>query len=81
MALCGRNRHYRLAAIQRRHFNASARLCGLGADMEAIITDVLERTPMVIEQVAARLPGDFPEELFSAVTAGLMDSARRLGGM
>jgi serine/threonine-protein kinase HipA len=79
MALRGRNSHYRLADIQRRHFNATARLCGLGADMEAIITDVLERTPMVIEQVAARLPGDFPEEVFSAVTAGLMDSSRRLG--
>ncbi|MBK8579694.1 MAG: HipA domain-containing protein [Candidatus Accumulibacter sp.] len=81
MALRGKNSHYRLADIQRRHFNATARLCGLGTDMETIITDVLARTPAVIEQVAAQLPGDFPGEVFSAVAAGLMDSSRRLESM
>jgi len=81
MALRGKNSHYRLADIQRRHFNTTARLCGLGTDMETIITDVLARTPAVIEQVAAQLPEDFPGEVFSAVAAGLMDSSRRLESM
>jgi serine/threonine-protein kinase HipA len=81
MALRGKNSHYRLADIQRRHFNATARLCGLGADMEPIIVDVLARTPAVIEQVETQLPQDFPEEVFAVVANGLMDSARRLESM
>lgn len=81
MALRGKNSHYKLADIQRRHFNTTARLCGLGTDMETIIADVLERTPAVIEQVSARLPGDFPEEVFATVADGLMDSARRMEAM
>ncbi len=81
MALRSKNSHYQLADIQRRHFNTTARLCGLGPNMEPIIADVLERTPAVIAQVAAQLPGGFPEEVFSAVAHGLIDSARRLEAM
>lgn len=81
MALRGKNSHYRWQDIQRRHFNATARLCGLGPDMETIITETLERTPAVIEEVANQLPGDFPGDVFAAVTAGLTKSARRLADM
>jgi serine/threonine-protein kinase HipA len=43
MALRGKNTHYRLRDIQRRHFNDTAQKCGLGPDMEPVIDEVLSR--------------------------------------
>jgi serine/threonine-protein kinase HipA len=45
MAMRGTQKHYRIADIGRRHFDAKARLCGFGRDMDAIIEDIVERTP------------------------------------
>lgn len=81
MALRGTSKHYRLAEIARRHFNATARICGLGLDMEAIIADVLARTDDVVESVGESLPRGFPDELFAVVTTGLRQAARRLERM
>lgn len=81
MALHDKNKHYRLDEIGRRHFNATARACGLGRDMEDIIDDVVAKTPTVIESVAADLPKGFPAALFESVTAGLRRSAKQIGKM
>lgn len=78
MAVHGGSKHYRLAEIRRRHFLATAQRCGLGAGMEAILADVIERTPSVIETVSSNLPPGFPEQLFESVTAGLARAAREL---
>jgi serine/threonine-protein kinase HipA len=78
MAVRGKDKHYRVAEIQRRHFNDTARRCGLGLDMEAIIADTIARVPSAIESVAAVLPAGFPVRLFDAVTAGLRRSMRTL---
>jgi serine/threonine-protein kinase HipA len=81
MAVRGASKHYRVADIQRRHFNMTAKQCGLGADMEPIIADVVAKTPDVIEQVGRGLPKGFPEELFDAITSGLHKSAKQLARM
>lgn len=81
MAVHGESKHYRVEEIARRHFNASARQCGLGADMEPIIADILTRTPGVIASVGARLPKSFPSKLFSSVTTGLQKAARKIEAM
>jgi serine/threonine-protein kinase HipA len=81
MAMRGTSKHYRLAEIERRHFNATARQCGLGADMEAVISDVVMKTPEVIERVAASLPKGFPAELFDSVTTGLRKAAKQIERM
>lgn len=81
MAVRGKNAHYRVAEIERRHFNGAARECGFGVDMESIITDVIARTPKVVESVQKTLPKGFPAEIFEAVTRGLRASARRLEEM
>jgi serine/threonine-protein kinase HipA len=81
MALQAKTKHYRLADIQRRHFNAMAQRCGLGADMESIISDVIETTPAVIDKVAAELPKKFPSKLFEDITKGIRASAERLAAM
>ena len=81
MALHSATKHYRVAEISRRHFNTTARECGLGADMEAIIADVVSKTPAVIQQVGARLPKDFPADLFDSVTTGMRKAAMQIEQM
>jgi hypothetical protein len=49
--------------------------------MESIIQDVVLATPSVIEKVHARLPNEFPGDLFDAVTTGLRKAAKLLGEM
>ncbi len=80
MAVRGTQKHYRIADIGRRHFNATARLCGLGKNMDAIIDDVVERTAIVIDEVGARLPKGFPTRVFETTTKGLRGGAEQLRG-
>jgi serine/threonine-protein kinase HipA len=81
MAVQGESKHYRVEEITRRHFNMTAQRCGLGADMEPIIEDIITRTPSVIAAVGARLPKGFPVKLFNSVTTGLQKAARRIERM
>jgi serine/threonine-protein kinase HipA len=78
MALRGTNAHDRLRDIQRRHFNDTARKCGLGPDMEALIEEVVASIPDVVARVGNELPAGFPADLFAAVTEGLGSSAARI---
>jgi serine/threonine-protein kinase HipA len=52
MALRDKTKH-RVEEIRRRHFNATARACGLGRDMESIIAEVVAKTTRMIDAVAA----------------------------
>lgn len=79
MALRGTRKHYRIDEIGRRHFNETARLCGLGKDMNAIIDRIVEATPTVIEQVGASLPKGFPARVFDTITKGVRTGADQLG--
>jgi serine/threonine-protein kinase HipA len=81
MAVRGTTKHYRVATITRRHFNATAQQCGLGADMEPVIADVVSKTPAVIEKVGASLPKGFPAGLFDSVTTGLKKAATQIEQM
>ncbi len=81
MALLGKNKHYRFADVQRRHFNSTATRCFLRADAEEVIERVLVRTAGAIEAVAARLPTGFPQRVADAIFAGVELSAQRLREM
>ncbi|MGI4936443.1 MAG: type II toxin-antitoxin system HipA family toxin [Janthinobacterium lividum] len=81
MALLGKNKHYRFADAQRRHFNSTAAKCFLRADAEEVIELVLERTAGAIDAVAARLPSAFPPSVADMIFAGLVRNAKLLGGM
>jgi len=81
MAVAGKNRHYLLKDIQRRHFNAMAPKCGYGASAEPSIHAILERVPGAIAEVNAKLPARFPQQVADKILGGLQDSARKLGGM
>ena len=81
MAVCGKNRHYLMKDVQRRHFNAMAAKCFYGPSAEDIIEDILERTLGVIEAVTALLPPAFPAQVADGILEGLADSAKRLDAM
>jgi serine/threonine-protein kinase HipA len=81
MAVSGKNRHYLMKDVQRRHFNAMAVQCFYGPTAEAIIEDILDRTLDVIEEVTTRLPPAFPARVADGILEGLADSARRLDAM
>lgn len=81
MAMSGKNKHYRFADVQRRHFNRTAAKCFLRADAEDVIEMVLARTAGAIEAVAARLPAGFPERIAAKIFAGIERSATQLAAM
>lgn len=81
MALLGKNRHYEMQGIQRRHFNSTAHKLGYALTAEPIIEEVLARTPAVIAEVQAELPQDFSPHVADAILGGLEQAARALGGM
>ncbi len=81
MAVRGRNKHYLLDEVQRRHFTATAARCGLGGGGEALVGEVLAATPGVIAAVQRDAPRGFPQQVLDAVLQGLERSAARLGAM
>lgn len=81
MSVRGRNKHYVLKDIQRRHFNDLAASCGLGETAEPLIKEVLAATPAVIESVQKKLPRRFPQRVLDTILNGLSQSARRLESM
>lgn len=78
MAVRGKNAHYRLRDIQRRHFIEPAAKCGFAGDMDQLITAYAQRCDAVLNEIATRLPEDFPEDVFTAVAKGLIESFGRL---
>jgi serine/threonine-protein kinase HipA len=81
MALLGRNRHYRMHDIARRHFNSTAKKVGYGENAEPLLEELIARTPEVVEQVQRDLPEGFSQEVADTVLGGLLRSAQALGRM
>ena len=81
MSVRGRNKHYLVKDIRRRHFNDLAARCGLGETAEPLIKDILAATPAVIASVQENLPKGFPQRLLDAILKGLSQSARQLEAM
>ena len=82
MALRTRNPHWKMRDIQRRHWVEVGRRHGIvtvdGDGVEAIIDDVVARTPAVVATVASQLPAGFSAQLADVVFSGLRAAARRL---
>jgi serine/threonine-protein kinase HipA len=79
MAVGAKNAHYRMAHIQRRHWNEVAKTNGMGADFESVIGPFITRTPVVLEAVSARLPAGFPSAVSEPICSGLLAQIQRLG--
>jgi serine/threonine-protein kinase HipA len=78
MALVGKNRHYEAEHIQRRHFNSTAKRFGYGETAEPLIQELIELTPVVIDEVQRALPPGFSDEVAVKVLRGLRTAARVL---
>jgi serine/threonine-protein kinase HipA len=81
MSVRGKNKHYGLKEIQRRHFNHTAAQCGLGETAEPLINEIVVATPDVIASVQQDLPKRFPQHVLDAILDGLSKSAKRLETM
>lgn len=81
MALLGKNRHYHMHHIQRRHFNSTARKVGYGESAEPLLQELVARTPAAVAQVQAELPQGFSQQVADKVLGGLLSAARALEGM
>lgn len=81
MSVSGKNKHYALKDIQRRHFNAMAPKCGYGESAEPVIEAILQRVPAAIAEVNAKLPEDFPQRVADTIFGGLQGAAAKLADM
>ncbi len=80
MAVRSKNAHYRMARIQRRHWNTVAKTNGLGEDFEPVIQQFINQAPRVVEAVSARLPPGFPAGVSGPIFKGLVEQTDRLRG-
>ena len=80
MAVSGTNRHYRWAQITRRHWTETAKRCGLGADIDTMLGELIEQTPAVVSRVTSELPTDFPTNVSDPILRGLERAAETLAG-
>ena len=70
--------HYNWNDILPRHFESTARRCGLGDEVGRMIDGLIARTEPAIESVQRLLPADFPQELAHDLFAGLRGAAHRM---
>ncbi len=81
MALLGKNRHYLMHTIQRRHFNRTAKKLGFGETAEPLLQELVGRTPAVVAQVQNELPEGFSQQVADQILDGLLSAARALEAM
>ncbi len=81
MSVAGKNQHRRLMRISRRHWNDTARACGVAEGAEPWIGELLERVEPAIEVAQAMLPHDFPDRVATPIFEGLRQAATRLAEM
>jgi serine/threonine-protein kinase HipA len=77
MAVRGKNTHYELAGIQRRHWDNVAQLAGL-KDAADIVASVVQAAPSVIADVQTRLPESFPLHIADRILTGLAQSLKHV---
>lgn len=78
MAVEGTSRHYLWHTIQLRHWEETARRCGIGASFGAIRDELVGTTAAAIAAASAELPKDFPESVSAPIFEGLRLSLRKL---
>jgi serine/threonine-protein kinase HipA len=79
MAVRSQNPHWKISEIKPRHWDAVAKLAGLG-DANEIIADLVARTPKVLASLAKVVPADFPAYVRNRIFEGVARSAQQLTG-
>jgi serine/threonine-protein kinase HipA len=78
MAAEGKNRHYRWHSIQPRHWEETAKRCGMATAYPKLMDELICRTDSAIEEVLKDIPTGFPNELADSIIDGLKASRGRL---
>jgi serine/threonine-protein kinase HipA len=82
MAVRGKNAHWKMNAIQRRHWVALGSRHGVvtadGRPAEALLDDLVVRTPEVITRIQGELPEGFPQALANSILDGLAQASKQL---
>lgn len=79
MSLIGKNRHYHLHTVQRRHFLSTAEAAQYSINiMENLLEDMLSQVEQVIEVVRNQLPENFPAAISESIFAGMLNMKKRL---
>ena len=76
MALRGRRPHYLLREIQPRHFERLAEIAG-GKNVWAEMQALVRRVPAALATVEARLPTNFPEDVWDSISTGMNQQCER----
>lgn len=72
MAMRGKNVHYLIGKIQRRNWITQGKRVGLSAPkVEAMIDELVTRTPQVIDEVSAHVPREFPMDIAESIFNGM----------
>lgn len=79
LAMCVRskNAHWKLAEIRARHWLETGKRCGV-PDMPALLAELVESTPTVLDRVTAILPRKFPATVADRILTGVRRSAKQL---
>lgn len=77
MAVRGQNPHWKLGEIKPRHWDAVAKLAGLG-DANTIIGDLIAKTPTVLASLAKETHAKFPAYVRDRIFEGVERSAESL---
>lgn len=78
MAVEAINRHYVWHTILPRHWEETARRCGIAGTYPLLREELLDSTPRVIDAVESQLPSSFPEAVSAAIFRGLRESHAKL---
>jgi serine/threonine-protein kinase HipA len=79
MAFLGKNKHYLHKEVQPRHLVSTAKICGLQADVDAMIEDIVAQAPQAVANTQAQLPHGFKAAVLDKILAGLQATLARLG--
>lgn len=77
MAVEGANRHYLWHTILPRHWEETAKRCGLRRLFHSVRDEIIDTTPAVIDSITSRLPKGFPESVAISIADGLKRSHAR----
>jgi serine/threonine-protein kinase HipA len=79
MAVRGKQNHYHLHRIERRHWLSHAKQVGLGtAAADEAIEDVLSSVDSVVASISKQLSSGYPADLVEAILQGLISQRDRL---
>ena len=82
MAVRSKNAHWRMRDILRRHWVALGARHGVitegGRAVDALIDEVVDHTPAVVQAVHAVLPDDFPQAVTNSILSGFQAAAARI---